>query len=146
MDTCFVIQPFDRDKYDKRFTDIFEPAIIAADLVPYRVDRDASVRVPIDHIEDGIRKAKICFAEVSTDNPNVWYELGYAFARERDVVMVCSEERQNKFPFDIQHKHIISYKTSSISDYENLGKSITEKLKAFLQKKIKVESLIDTPI
>lgn len=146
MEDCFVIQPFDKDKYDKRFTEIFEPAIIAANLQPYRVDRDPFVRVPIDHIEDGIRKARICFAEISTDNPNVWYELGYAFARDKDVVMVCSEERQNKFPFDIQHKHIITYKTSSISDYESLGKNITDKLKAFLQKSIKVQSIIDTPV
>ena len=40
MEDCFVIQPFDKDKYDKRFTEIFEPAIIASDLKPYRVDRD----------------------------------------------------------------------------------------------------------
>jgi hypothetical protein len=146
MEDCFVIQPFDKDKYDKRFTEIFEPAIIDASLQPYRVDRDPFVRVPIDHIEDGIRKARICFAEISTDNPNVWYELGYAFARDKDVVMVCSEERQNKFPFDIQHKHIITYKTSSISDYESLGRNITNKLKAFLQKSIKVQNIIDTPV
>lgn len=146
MEDCFVIQPFDKDKFDKRFTDIFEPAIIAANLQPYRVDQDPFVRVPIDHIEDGIRKARICFAEISTDNPNVWYELGYAFARDKDVVMVCSEERQNKFPFDIQHKHIITYKTSSISDYESLGKNITDKLQAFLQKSKKVQSIIDTPV
>lgn len=146
MEDCFVIQPFDKDKYDKRFTEIFEPAIIAADLTPYRVDRDPSVRVPIDHIEEGIRKARICFAEISTDNPNVWFELGYAFARDKDVVMVCSEDRQNKFPFDIQHKHILTYKTSSISDYQSLGKNITDKLKAFLQKSIKVQTIIDTPV
>lgn len=146
MEECFVIQPFDKDKYDKRFTEIFEPAILGASLQPYRVDRDPYVRVPIDHIEDGIKKSRICFAEISTDNPNVWYELGYAFARDKDVVMVCSEERQNKFPFDIQHKHIITYKTSSISDFESLGKNITVKLLAFLEKSIKVQSIIDTPV
>ncbi len=36
MDTCFVIQPFDRDKFDKRFDDVFEPAIRSAGLEPYR--------------------------------------------------------------------------------------------------------------
>jgi hypothetical protein len=30
MDECFVIQPFDDDKYDRRFNDIFEPAIKAS--------------------------------------------------------------------------------------------------------------------
>ena len=107
----FVIQPFDKDKFDKRYNDIFEPAIKAAGHEPYRVDRDPSVRIPIEQIEDGIKKSALCFAELTSDNPNVWYELGYAFAMDKDVVMI-TEERQ-KFPFDIQHRQIINYKTSS---------------------------------
>lgn len=144
MDTCFVIQPFDKDKFDKRYNDIFEPAIIAAGLEPYRVDRDPSVRIPIEQIEDGIKKSALCFAELTSDNPNVWYELGYAFAMDKDVVMV-TEERQ-KFPFDIQHRHIINYKTSSKSDFETLEEDITEKLKALLQKTANVRRIFDTPV
>jgi hypothetical protein len=30
MATCFVIQPFDSDKYDKRFDEVFAPAISEA--------------------------------------------------------------------------------------------------------------------
>lgn len=144
--TCFVIQPFDRDVFDKRYTDIFEPAIIEVGLEPYRVDRDPSVRVPIDDIHEGIKQAKICFAEITTDNPNVWYELGYAFASGKDVVMVCSEERKEKFPFDIQHKHILNYKTSSSSDFENLKTKITEKLTAFIQTRKQVQIIIENPV
>ena len=71
MEKCFVIQPFDNDKFDKRFVDIFEPAISKADFQPYRIDKDLSVRVPIDEIEKGISESAICFAEITTDNPNV---------------------------------------------------------------------------
>lgn len=143
---CFVIQPFDKDKFDKRFTDVFEPAIKAIGLEAYRVDRDPSVRVPIDDIHEGIKQAKICFAEITTDNPNVWYELGYAFASGKDVVMACSEERKEKFPFDIQHKHIINYKTSSTSDFDNLKNSISEKLAAFIQTRKQVQIIIENPV
>src|ERR1700690_3724852 len=104
MPKCFVIQPFDSGKYDKRFDEVFKPAIEAADLEAYRADRDPEVEVPIEGIEEGIRSAAICVADITTDNPNVWYELGFAFATGRPVVMVCSTERtSNKFPFDIQH-------------------------------------------
>ncbi len=146
MHTCFVIQPFDKGDFDDRYIDTFEPAIIDAGLDPYRVDKDFSVRIPIDTIEENIRLSKICFAEITTDNPNVWYELGYAFASNKDVVMVCSDERQSKFPFDIQHKHIITYKTGSSSHFDTLKNNITEKLKAFLHRKDKVQSLIDNPV
>lgn len=146
MEKCFVIQPFDNDKYDKRYVDIFKPAIEAADLNPYRIDKDLSVRIPIDEIEKNINESTICFAEITTDNPNVWYELGYAFACEKDVVMVCSEERNGKFPFDIQHRHIITYKTSSKSDFENLEDTITRKIKAYLSKRKTVKTINSTPI
>ena len=72
MPTCFVIQPFDNGKYDKRFEDVYKPAIEAAGAEAYRVDRDHSVEVPIDAIEEGIRSAEVCLADVSDDNPNVW--------------------------------------------------------------------------
>ncbi|MFT4071652.1 MAG: hypothetical protein QM654_07010 [Dysgonamonadaceae bacterium] len=135
MKKCFVIQPFDNGTFDSRYRDIFEPAIKKAGFESYRIDKDLSVRIPIYEIEKGISDSDICFAEITTDNPNVWYELGFAFAREKDVIMVCSDERAGKkFPFDIQHRHIIEYKTSSKSDYETLEDSITRKINAFQQK------------
>jgi|AntRauTorcE11897_2_1112592.scaffolds.fasta_scaffold00645_9 hypothetical protein len=140
MENCFVIQPFD-DKYNKRYKDIYEPAIINAGLNPYRVDQDLSTRVPIDNIEEGIQDSAICFADISTNNPNVWYELGFAFAAGKDVIMICSEEREGKFPFDIQHRHIIKYSIQSKSDFEELENKITSKIQAYLSKKKKVKKL-----
>ncbi len=32
MPSYFVIQPFDDKRFDKRYTDVFQPAIKAADL------------------------------------------------------------------------------------------------------------------
>lgn len=146
MEKCFVIQPFDNDKFDKRFVDIFEPAIQKANLEAYRIDKDLSIKIPIEEIEKGISGSSICFAEITTDNPNVWYELGYAFACDKDVVMVCSDERQGKFPFDIQHRHILTYKTSSTSDFTALEDIITRKIKAIQQKSQTVKSLNTTPV
>lgn len=145
MEKCFVIQPFDNDKFDRRYNDIFAPAIVNAGLDPYRVDKDLSVRIPIDEIEKGISESAFCFAEITIDNPNVWYELGYAFACKKDVIIVCSEERQ-KFPFDIQHRHIITYKTGSTSDFNALGENITKRIKALKTTAKTVQQLVDTPV
>lgn len=135
MATCFVIQPFDSGKFDKRFNDVYKPAIEAAGLEAYRVDRDPSVSVPIDAIEDGIRQASVCLADITADNPNVWYELGYAFASGRPVVMVCSEERTGKkYPFDIQHRSIIPYLADAPSDFDKLQDTLTGKIRALLEK------------
>ena len=140
-DTCFVMQPFDKGKFDKRFEDTFSLAIIAAGLVPYRVDRDPGVSIPIDDIELGIRNASLCFAEITTDNPNVWFELGYAIACGKDVIMVCSDERTTAFPFDIRHRNIINYDTDSLSSYNKLSKKIEERIKALLIKQNTLASI-----
>ncbi|MDR0769894.1 MAG: nucleoside 2-deoxyribosyltransferase [Burkholderiales bacterium] len=135
MPTCFVIQPFDSGKFDKRYDDIYVPAITTAGLEAYRVDRDPGVEVPIDAIEEGIRNSAVCLADITTDNPNVWYELGFAFATGRPVVMVCSNERvSTKYPFDIQHRTITEYKPESSSDFDSLKAILSERIKAMLNK------------
>jgi hypothetical protein len=128
---CFVIQPFS-NPFNKRYEDTFKPAIINAGLKPYRVDKDPAVSIPIKDIETGIKKASICFADITTDNPNVWFELGFALAVDKEVCLVCSTERTMKYPFDIQHRSIITYSVESSSDFHELSKKITEKITALL--------------
>lgn len=130
-----MIQPFDGGRYDKLYTDVYATAIEAAGYRPYRVDQDPGVSVPIESIEAGIKSAVVCLADITEDNPNVWYELGYAFASNRPVVMICAENRQGrKFPFDIQHRSIILYKPDSLSDFEKLKSNITIRMKAIVRR------------
>jgi hypothetical protein len=141
MGTCFVIQPFDNAEYDRRFDEIYATAIRDAGLEPYRVDRDASVIIPIANIEDGIRQATACLAEINTDNPNVWFELGFAIAEKKEIVIICKKSRREKFPFDIQHRTVISYNTDSPSDFDELKKSITDRMKHSIARAEKVTFL-----
>ncbi len=145
MPTCFVIQPFDHAKFDKRFEDTFRPAIEEAGLDPYRVDQDPNVEIPIEAIEDGIRNAAICLADITTDNPNVWYELGYSFAAGKAVIMVCSDERkEGRYPFDIQHRTVIEYKSESSSDFEQLKIKIKERIHALMKKGDRLRQLAES--
>jgi hypothetical protein len=130
-----VIQPFDDGgKFDKRYADVFEPAIRDAGLEPYRVDNDPSVTIPIEEIQDGIRRASVCLADITMDNPNVWFELGYALASNKEICLICSEERTGKYPFDVQHRTITKYRVESKSDYSCLQSEITERLRAIMDK------------
>jgi hypothetical protein len=133
MQICFIIQPFDGGQFDKRYKDIIEPAIKNLGLEPYRVDEDHSTIVPIENIERGIRDSVICLADISEDNPNVWYELGYAFSANKQVILICSKER-DKFPFDIRHRTIIRYSKDSMRDFTELQEKIEKKIKALLEK------------
>ncbi len=147
MPQCFVIQPFDGGKYDKRYTDAFGPAVREAGLEPYRVDQDPNVEIPIEAIERGIRESIICLADITTNNPNVWYELGFAFASNKPVIMVCCNDRSSEgFPFDIQHRTIVRYSSDSISDFEKLKTEITARVAALLKKESIQEMASSNPL
>lgn len=143
MPTCFVMQPFDGGDFDKRYAEVFVPAITAAGLEPYRVDQDPKVSIPIQDIENGIRQAQICLAEITLDNPNVWFELGFAIACRKEVVLVCSDARPTRFPFDVQHRTIIQYSTAAPSAFGELQRKITEKIKAYLDKAETLETVAE---
>jgi hypothetical protein len=135
MPRCFVIQPFDDGgPYDKRYKDVLLPAIKEADLDAYRVDEDRSSSIPIDDIEQNIRSSEICLADITLDNANIWYEVGFAFANNRPVVMICAKPRPTKPPFDVQHRHIIFYAQDSPRDFQNLQSEITARLRAQIEK------------
>ncbi len=140
MPRCFVIQPFDGGEFDNRYDDILAPAIKAASLEPYRVDRDHTATIPIEQIQEEIEKSRVCLADISTENPNVWFEVGYAIASRRDVVMICSS-KTTKFPFDVQHRAIIKYGTSAPRDFTKLQENITQRLKALLSKEADLGTL-----
>ena len=135
---CFVIQPF-KGKYEKRYADTFEPAIRDAGVEPYRVDEDSGADIIISTIEKEIEKSDVCFAEITSDNPNVWYELGYALSHGKHITMVC--EKSRTLPFDIRHRRIIQYETASTSDFEKLKKDITASIKTALDKEANIKKL-----
>lgn len=145
MPTCFVIQPFDAEN-DRRYKEVYKRALEQAGLTPYRVDEDPTAQVPIAAIEKNIRDSAICLADITSDNPNVWYELGYAFAVDRPVVMTCTKERMPNLPFDVHHRTVIEYATGSPSDFDRLRESIVERAKALVEHAERIQELADEQI
>jgi hypothetical protein len=80
-------------------------------------------------------------ADITTDNPNVWYELGHAMSLGIPFCVCCSEERTTPFPFDVSHLHIVKYKTGSTSDFTELGTRVTERLKAVVTHDARLQTL-----
>lgn len=140
-----MIQPFDGASFDKRFDEVLVPAISEAGLEPYRVDRDVTASIPMENIEIEIRNAQVCLAKITSDNPNVWFELGFAIACHKEVVLVCSTGR-TRFPFDVQHRSIITYKTEAPGDFDDLRERITARLKAANRKATSIATLSESPL
>jgi hypothetical protein len=106
-DTCFVMMPF-AAPLGEYYAKIYEPAIEKAGLKAVRADDDIfGTGKIIDQIWNGITSAKVLIAELTSRNPNVYYELGLAHALKKPVVLVCSNEQD--VPFDLKHIRVIYY-------------------------------------
>ena len=106
-DTCFVMMPFASPLGDY-YELIYEPAIKKAGLKPVRADDDIFGTGKImDQVWSGITNAKVLVAELTSRNPNVFYELGLAHALQKPVVLVSSNEED--VPFDLHHIRVIYY-------------------------------------
>lgn len=105
--SCFVVMPF-APPHGDYYTKIYDPAITKAGLKPVRADASIFGTGKImDQIWSGINAASVLVAELTTRNPNVFYELGLAHALRKPVVLVSSNE--NDVPFDLQHIRVIYY-------------------------------------
>lgn len=106
-DSCFVMMPF-AAPYNGYYSLLYEPAIKKAGLKPIRADNEIFGAGKImDQVWSGINSAKVLVAELTTKNPNVFYELGLAHALKKPVVLVSSNEED--VPFDLQHIRVIYY-------------------------------------
>jgi hypothetical protein len=109
-DSCFVMMPF-ADPQGAYYEKIYAPAIEKAGLKPVRADTNIFGTGKImDQIWVGINGAKVLVAELTTKNPNVFYELGLAHALQKPVVLVSSNE--SDVPFDLKHIRVIYYDMS----------------------------------
>ena len=132
---CFVIQPFG-DIYDKRYRCGYRPALETHFRVE-RIDEDLGVQDLLEAIKDKIKSSRVCFADISEhDRPNVWFELGYADALKRPLILVCSEDGDRKLPFDISTRPVVFYNPSIFDSNDSRGISeFRKKLSAIAEKR-----------
>lgn len=106
-ESCFVMMPFASPIGDY-YASVYKPAIEKAKLVPVRADNEIFGAGKImDQVWSGINAASVLVAELTSKNPNVFYELGIAHALQKPVVLVSSNE--DDVPFDLKHIRVIYY-------------------------------------
>jgi hypothetical protein len=130
--TCFVMMPF-ADPIGGYYQSIYEPAIEKAGLIPIRADNTIfSTGEIMEQVWTRISGANILIAELTTQNPNVYYELGLAHALEKPVILICSEEEKDNVPFDLRNLRVIYYDLSDPFWGANLIKRIVESIEDVL--------------
>lgn len=99
--------PF-RDEFDEVYLSGIKLACEAAGVFCERViDQRFDERI-LDRIYNQIESARLIVADMTGCNPNVFYEVGYAHALHKRVILVTRDV--NDIPFDLRHHRHIEYK------------------------------------
>lgn len=145
--TCFVIMGFgEKTNYktgrtfnlDKTYKNIIKPVFKSLDFLCFRADEiPNSGNIDVVMYEN-ILKADFVVADISTLNPNAFYELGIRHALKKNTTIIIAE-KGTEFPFDVNH--------NNIDTYEHLGPDIgvdeAERFKTYLASKVNV--LLNNP-
>jgi len=114
----FVIMPFS-EPFDTLYREVIRPV----------ADRLESDILRID--ERQISQANAVVAEVSSRNPNVFYELGYAHALDKPAVLLARRETGGDMPFDIRGYRAIFY-DDTIGGKKAVERNLEQHLRAIL--------------
>lgn len=113
---AFVLMPF-----DKAFDDIYKIGIKetanSLGILAERVDEQIFHESILDRIYRQIELADLVVADMTGQNPNVFYEVGYAHAKGKLCVLLT--QNTNDIPFDLKHHRHIVY-GDSIGELRNL--------------------------
>jgi hypothetical protein len=104
--SAFICMPFRSE-----FTDLYEvgikPMVVDCGFKCIRADEIQQNKGILTLIYDQIKSAHIVIADMTGRNPNVYYEVGYAHALEKEVVLLIQEAAE--LPFDLQGFNCIVY-------------------------------------
>ncbi|MFW3426180.1 hypothetical protein ACN9KI_04820 [Aliarcobacter butzleri] len=137
---CFVIMPISNQSgyEDNHFTlvyeDIIKPSITNNNMNPVRADETKNTNLIHLDILKKIIQTPIAICDMSSKNPNVFYELGMRQAFDMPTVLLIDED--TKVPFDISGLRYVTYKKDM--SYRNVTKAIenlTSALKETFEKK-----------
>ncbi len=122
---AFVVMQFS-DQFDALYSDVIEPT---CEKFGFKVERADDIYRSGSIIEDivrSIRESSFVIADMTPDNPNVFYEVGYAHGIGKPTILL-SDRRRDKLPFDVSGFRTLFY-DNTIGGKKAVEESLTKHL------------------
>lgn len=151
--TCFIITPIGADDSIERkhanmmLNHLVKPVCEELGLIVVRADMIDKAGLITQQILDYIAKSGFCIADLSFNNPNVFYELGVRHVCQLPTIQII--RKGDKIPFDVSQGRTIIIDTSDIYSIMDRFESGRKELKEHLNKQtnnIKNDIADDNPI
>jgi len=118
--SCFVLMPF-ADSFNDVYKHSIHAAVTTSAWKCTRADEIHQPREIIDQIWEQILRADLIIADLTGRNPNVFYELGYAHALNKNTILIT--QSIDDVPFDLRHRRLVCY-SQTAKGYKELFDSI----------------------
>lgn len=150
---CFIITPIGSDDSVERkhanmmLNHLIKPVTDELGLIIVRADKIDKAGLITHQILDYIAKSAYCIADLSFNNPNVFYELGVRHVCQLPTVQII--RKGDKIPFDVSQGRTIIIDTSDIYTIMDRFESARKELKEHINKQtnnIKNDIADDNPI
>jgi len=115
---CFVVMQF-TDEFNSLYKEVISPTCEAYGYKVVRADDFYTSGLIISDVTNSIKEASIVIADITPDNPNVFYEVGYAHAIDKPTILLSDRQRE-RLPFDVAGFRTLFY------DNTIAGKSAVE--------------------
>ena len=106
---AFVVMQF-TEPFDSLYAEVIRPVCEELRFDAYRADDVFRPGLILQDIIAGLVESDVIIAEITPTNANVFYELGYAHARNTPTVLLA--RRNGTLPFDISGHRVIFYDDS----------------------------------
>lgn len=118
---AFVLMPFS-DEFEDVYKLGIQETAKEKDVIAERVDEQIYSESILERIYRQIETADFIIADMTGRNANVFYEVGYAHAKEKICTLITKSA--DDIPFDLKHHRHIIYDGQITSLKEQLSKEI----------------------
>jgi nucleoside 2-deoxyribosyltransferase len=119
---------FKPPEYEELFSDVIVPVCDKMGLEPFRSSQTYYPGLVIADIQRQIRESRVVIAEITPVNPNVYYEVGYADAIGKPVILIADGGKLEQLPFDVRAFRTLFYE-NTIGGKNRVEKTLLEFLK-----------------
>jgi len=129
----FMIMPFKFDELNEFYkTNIRDYLKSELHINVLRADDFNNNDIIIDTIYNQIEKAEFIIVDTSHSNKNVFFEFGYAAAKDKEIITIQNTGIEQSLFFDRVHIRAIFYSSDNITEFQkqlkNTIKAIREKV------------------
>lgn len=121
-DAAFIVMRFStNDENDNAYKYGVKCALETLNIKCIRADNKISSGQLLEKIERNIEKSRFVIAKVDSNNLNVYFELGLAMGKQKDVLLISEKELVLQLPADLRNWECLTYEKG---DYNELKQKL----------------------